>query len=268
MKRDATIDIMKGCCIMLMVFAHAGCAEKLKEFIYLFPMPVFFIASGYFFKPESLRDFCSLRLYFIKRIRRIYIPDLIWGGAFVFLHNWFLRIGIYSSDPSLGGLLSGSDYGKVWSSKVVVQSLGWLAFMQAGLGMGGLAGAFWFLRALFWAGIMYSVVEYCCIKCCDRYRFALQTVFAVTCLIAVRYFNVDIVSKMVMFIGGRQMLEGYALIHLGRVIKATEAFSHYAPPASLKVVPWLCFSLLLEALSAALHKLIAHVWQYPTRTAS
>lgn len=62
--REIKYDIAKGLGIILMVAAHANIPAK--SFIYLFHMPLFFIISGYFFKPEYCKDLNSL-LQFIKK---------------------------------------------------------------------------------------------------------------------------------------------------------------------------------------------------------
>lgn len=46
-ERNITLDIMKGIGIILMVIGHSGCPPFLKNFIYTFHMPLFFMISGY-----------------------------------------------------------------------------------------------------------------------------------------------------------------------------------------------------------------------------
>ncbi len=48
-KRNNAIDIAKGFGIILMVIGHAEMPGILNRSIYLFHMPLFFIAAGYFF---------------------------------------------------------------------------------------------------------------------------------------------------------------------------------------------------------------------------
>ena len=47
MKRNETVDIIKGLGIFLVVLAHSG--FPLSQTVYLFHMPVFLMASGYCF---------------------------------------------------------------------------------------------------------------------------------------------------------------------------------------------------------------------------
>ena len=50
-KRIDEIDVIKAIGIILMVVGHAE--APMKQFLYLFHMAIFFIASGFFFKPSS-----------------------------------------------------------------------------------------------------------------------------------------------------------------------------------------------------------------------
>lgn len=53
-KRNDTYDIVKGIAIILMVIGHSGCPYYLKNYIYLFHMPIFYFVSGYFFNEKYL----------------------------------------------------------------------------------------------------------------------------------------------------------------------------------------------------------------------
>ncbi len=68
-KRNNAIDIAKGFGIILMVIGHAEMPSILTRSIYLFHMPLFFIAAGYFFKTSALDNPCD----FIKNALKGYI---------------------------------------------------------------------------------------------------------------------------------------------------------------------------------------------------
>ena len=56
-KRDVTIDIVKAIGILLMILGHCpGITHIGRNFIFSFHMPLFFIFSGYFYKPKALND--------------------------------------------------------------------------------------------------------------------------------------------------------------------------------------------------------------------
>ena len=63
-KRNTTMSIVKGLAIILMVLGHAEAPGQITTFIYLFHMPVFFMASGYFFSRKNVDEpweFCRKR---------------------------------------------------------------------------------------------------------------------------------------------------------------------------------------------------------------
>lgn len=56
-KRDTSIDIAKALGILLMILGHiSGIPFYLRNSIFSFHMPLFFIFSGYFFKEQPIRD--------------------------------------------------------------------------------------------------------------------------------------------------------------------------------------------------------------------
>lgn len=54
MNRIAWIDWAKALLIISMVIGHYSAPDMLKQYIYAFHMPAFFIISGYLYKPKSL----------------------------------------------------------------------------------------------------------------------------------------------------------------------------------------------------------------------
>lgn len=93
------ISIAKGIGILLMVVGHSGCPSVLRNFIYMFHIPLFFIISGYCFKEKYLTDF---KLFAIKRIHGLYLPFVKYSILFLLLHNLFFKIGIYNADYGVG----------------------------------------------------------------------------------------------------------------------------------------------------------------------
>lgn len=81
------ISIAKALGIILMVVGHSGCPTVIGKFIYLFHMPLFFVCSGYFFREIS--DNRSLRTFYMKRIKGLYLPYIKWSLLFLFIHNTF-----------------------------------------------------------------------------------------------------------------------------------------------------------------------------------
>lgn len=96
--RDTQLSVAKGICIMLMVIGHSGCPQFIRHFIYMFHMPFFFMAAGYFMKPqESLHSYLNFSL---KRVKKLYVPYLLCGFSLLIFHNLFYSIGFLSDTYS------------------------------------------------------------------------------------------------------------------------------------------------------------------------
>lgn len=87
-KRIDFIDVAKGIGIILVVLGHLNSAEQpIRNFIYSFHMPLFFILSGVFFNDKT--DFKTL---LIKSIKTLLIPYLIFVAVdaivYIIMHNF------------------------------------------------------------------------------------------------------------------------------------------------------------------------------------
>jgi len=81
MKRIEWIDAMKGYAICMMMFSHIEYApDFVKNYISPIFLAMFFIASGYTFRPSS--DF---RAFFLKKLRTILWPWLVFGSFNILL---------------------------------------------------------------------------------------------------------------------------------------------------------------------------------------
>ena len=140
MQRDQSIDIAKGIGILLMLMGHCpGLVWPLRNSIFSFHMPLFFILSGYFFRSKDMRQVVlgkgNLRLlksYFVTSLTVIMLAFITGGGN-------------YALSRSLGMLMSNGG----WPSEIL---MGELPFI----------GPIWFLLALYWCKVFYSyMVLYC-----------------------------------------------------------------------------------------------------------
>jgi len=77
-QRDTSIDILKGIAILLVVYGHTW--PFCRNFIYLFHMAVFMMASGYCFKAK-IKSFSTWKNYVIKKIKGLYVPFVIWVAS-------------------------------------------------------------------------------------------------------------------------------------------------------------------------------------------
>ena len=95
-ERDKSIDILKGIAMILIVAGHAYTPHR--DWIYLFHVAVFFIASGYCWNKEITTG-NEWRKYVIRKVRELYIPYIAYNSVFVLLNNLFVRMSIYSNNP-------------------------------------------------------------------------------------------------------------------------------------------------------------------------
>lgn len=87
MKRDVSLDVARGVCIILVVVGHIlqfdtamGIEQPLFNFIYSFHMPVFMLLAGY--SASFGRDkvnISSMNSFIIKKSKQLALPFLVWG---------------------------------------------------------------------------------------------------------------------------------------------------------------------------------------------
>ncbi len=87
-KRIDFIDVAKGIGIILVVLGHLNSAEQpVRNFIYSFHMPLFFLLSGIFFNDKT--DF---KTTFMKSVKTLLIPYLIFVAidslVYIIMHNF------------------------------------------------------------------------------------------------------------------------------------------------------------------------------------
>lgn len=130
-KRLDAFDILKGIGILLMIVGHStGSLASLRNFIFSFHMPLFFLVAGYFFRP--LPVWTGIR----KNFRRLYVPYLF-TALLLALH---MMIVAYCHDQDVWG---------VFLTRLRATLLG--SGAPRVLGMKPAIGAIWFLAAMFWS---------------------------------------------------------------------------------------------------------------------
>ena len=144
MNRDQTLDILKGFGIIMMVVAHSGAPDWLHDTIYTFHMPLFFIASGWFFSEHNLDN---IRDFAVRKMKTIYWPYWKWCVFFLLLHNVFYSVGILNSSYGSNGEVS-----HMYSiNEMAVHAFEFSFKMTRYEGM---LGAYWFVRSLLWGSIL------------------------------------------------------------------------------------------------------------------
>jgi fucose 4-O-acetylase-like acetyltransferase len=155
--RNLSIDIIKGIGIFCMVAGHSG--SPFTKFVYLFHMAIFFIASGYCYKSEN-SDSSILMFGFIKKkIMKLWFPYVLWNAIYSCLHNFFLKINVYTDNPLLLEYVSGTYIRttEYWTIIDVLKSIFKGILLHGGTQMGA---AFWFIAVLIELSITYCMVDF------------------------------------------------------------------------------------------------------------
>lgn len=193
-KRNIKIDIIRGLGILLMIYGHAA---KYTSFVALFHMAIFFIASGYCFdekRVETIGDVCR---YVLKKIKTLWIPFFAYETIFVLLHNFFIRINVYTDNVLFLENCS-NPITKVFdkfSVKEIVIQIVKNALFQGDTQIGG---ALWFLQTLFFVTVLYGIVQFIFVTITKNEKLALvgQGIVSVLFLTGGYYCQVyDITAK-------------------------------------------------------------------------
>lgn len=236
-KRDSTIDIIKGLGIILMVMGHSG--FPFTRVIYMFHMAIFFMASGYLWKDNHVRDWKGLKRFFWRRIKALWLPYIVANGIFVLLNNFFIIIGLYSVAPSSAAALQGASP-QVWfdmgtTLKELLKTLLFLGGSQMG-------GAFWFLRTLFAISVGHALVVYISVTFRKSMKYLPLLAVALTAIVCevLSFANLSIPTIV------RACFSGYLAFWLGIIIRE-KGLVKYLPKRRWGVT-LICAMALLIAL--------------------
>lgn len=134
------INILKGLGIIAVVLGHVG--SPITNIIYMYHMALFFFISGYLYK-----DSCEKNLgqYIIKKIKSLYIPFVVFELIFLVLRNKLIDLNIYNQSQI--ARISGVN-------DIILNLKNIITFNSTD---NALLGAVWFLKALFYVSILYSI---------------------------------------------------------------------------------------------------------------
>lgn len=215
-KRDHTIDLMKGICIILMVLGHTPFIHIFVcGSVYLYHMAVFFIASGFLYNDKYSDDIKSLGKLFIRKVKGLWLPYFLFTEAFILLNNLFLKLHIYiSAVPDTFDHALSYSQSEYLNLKSILMSIPYTILMDNATHMGG---ALWFFQVLFYVLILYAVVDFL-IKKIIKKRLQLlivQGIIAIGLLSLGYYFSVNDLFR---YSFGR-IFSVYILIYIGVVFK-------------------------------------------------
>lgn len=123
------LDIARALGIILMIMGHIGFGRRFNHFIHAFNMPMFFIISGYLFTLKHQENL-PFKEYLIKKFKSLIIPYI----AFGLFHLCYAAIF------------------KTFHIEYVKQLVSYQRILP-------IAGAIWFLTALFFTDIFFYLIN-------------------------------------------------------------------------------------------------------------
>lgn len=159
-ERNLTLDISKGLAIVLIVFGHLDIDTLPCYFVHLFHVPFFFAISGYLFKDKYIKNIKTMCEFITKRFKRLCIPFLFCNVICLFLHNMFLKMNLYTTNP----LFLEGDFGNHFGlnapeyngQSILGKFLLTLLFARQEL----IVGPTWFLKVLFFVSLIFIIISY------------------------------------------------------------------------------------------------------------
>ena len=198
--RNPLLDIMKGISILLIVLGHSS--FPMTHYVYLFHVAVFIILSGSFFKEEEIASKEQLKKYIIKKLKRLYIPYVIFNTVFVLLNNVFINWHIYD-------LNAGHSYYAIADFAKNIFKI--LLFK----GNAEIMGGTWFLELLFFISILYASITYFLTTKKIKHKRYIHTFIALLFLLLGYYASINNINILMR----KQILTCYILFDIGTYLK-------------------------------------------------
>ncbi len=125
------LDICKGIGILLVVIGHYWIDHQISTYIYMFHMPLFFLLSGYLFKPKHL-----IKEYLVKKSINLILPYISFLIIIGITYNFetFSNTSFKEALPHLKILILGGSLLK------------------------GPLGVFWFITCLYFTQQIYNLI--------------------------------------------------------------------------------------------------------------
>lgn len=155
--RDKSIDILKGIGILLVIIGHSY--GPCRNFIYLFHMPLFFMAAGYCMSSKYSNDICGVLTLICKRLKSLWLPYFLINSIFLLLNNTFIKLNLYTTDKRFLDVPIGNEFGLgiVFDVQELLSRLiHTLLFNRSTQ----LTGPSWFLEVLFFVTVLYIIIDY------------------------------------------------------------------------------------------------------------
>ena len=248
--RNSVIDLLKAFGIVLMVFGHSG--FPFTKFIYLFHMAIFFMASGFCFNERNSESFHDFVVFLKRKFLNLWIPYVVTVCLFTLLHNFFIKVHIYTIIPI--DLTRGGGVTVVWSFYKILKNI-LLSLLLSG-SAGQMGGALWFIAILMKISVLYCFIDFCLKKIIknDFIHIVVQLILSILLLLIGFYFHI----KTIEFLSLDKVFSYYILFFLGFFIKRVGLIlkegSNYFIHFTILIFSFFILSLLNRYGSIALDK--------------
>ena len=129
MKRDLSLDFVKGFGIVLVIYGHIHAGDNISNnWVYSYHMPLFFFVSGILFNKKKSNE--SLVYYVIQEAKKILYPYLTFSFLYLIVKCLMLEYDL---------------------NEIIRFFVDTFTFVGRGV--------FWFLSSLFFAEILYFIIE-------------------------------------------------------------------------------------------------------------
>lgn len=209
--RDENIDILKAICLICMILGHCGFPGT--KFIYLFHMPLFFMASGYLFNKQRVTTYKEFQKFFFRKIKSLWMPYVVWNTVFLALQNFFLKINFYTNNLKVLTYSGSSTQDYITWRDFIIRFIK-ILFLKNGTVF---TSAFWFIRVLFVVEIMFAVIILALksIRIRDKVAEIIMGLLAILSLVIGYFFSVKHISLM----DFAPCFVGFNLFWLGTLMK-------------------------------------------------
>lgn len=197
-----------------MVFRHTEASYS--EFVLLFHMAIFFIASGYLLRPEKIQDVKLLWKFIVKKIKGLWLPYFLFMACYAVLNNVFIRLNIYTDNPLYLEEYTGryamlaSKYNLMDMVKAVIKAAVFRGDAQVG-------GAMWFFYTLFLLVVGYMIIDFVLRKVIKK----MQTVILIQGLISITFLLMGYAFYLTgkSIYGLNRFFSLYCLIYIGQMLR-------------------------------------------------
>lgn len=182
--RNTVLDVLKGIGIISMVMGHANMGGLFETYIAGFHMQLFFIVSGYLFRPEKYSTFYG---YLKRKITSIIVPYFFFAALTVVsceIINVIRGERVYFWNQYLLGIL--------WGNQAIFP----------------ITGAIWFLQCIFWVEIGYYLIQR--IKSKPTHSIVIATILGISVILNLKHISLPFSLD--------SALSGIVFYHIGQLL--------------------------------------------------